>query len=255
MQFLIKFFLNFIPRHYLHYLAPLGLKIISLFLRGNKYEDPITSITYSRLLPYGRVHPRQNALAPDSISLERHRLFWLYLKEKTDFFYADLKVLHLAPELCFLKKFKKMSNLTYTTADLNSPWADVHFDVQDIPYKDESFDVVIANHLLEHIEDDIKAMTEFYRIMKKGGWGIFMVPVNYGNQKTFEDKSITKPEEREKHFWQDDHFRLYGQDYIQRLASVGFKVKIDNYSDTLPQNLIDRYALTKGEKVFFCQKR
>ena len=88
-------------------------------MRGDKFEDPINGKSYRKLLPYGRLNPRENALAPDSMSLERHRLIWLYLKEKTNFFTDDIKFLHIAPEYCFISLFKKQKNLDYTTADLN----------------------------------------------------------------------------------------------------------------------------------------
>ena len=109
-----------------------------------------------RKLFHGRLKSRENVLAPDSMSLERHRLMWLFLKQKTNFFNDKLKFLHIAPEYCFIKIFKSMKNLDYITGDLISPWADVKFDVHDIPFEDNSFDVVICNHVLEHVEDFTK---------------------------------------------------------------------------------------------------
>lgn len=254
MKKLASFILKTIPRHQLHSVAPVFLKIISLFYRGKRFEDPITGITYRKLLPYGRVKSRKNALAPDSISLERHRLFWLYLKQKTKFFEENLKVLHVAPEYCFLDRFGKMKNLDYTTGDLNSPWADVKFDAHNIPFEDNSFDVIFANHLLEHVENDIKVMQEFYRLIKPGGWGIFMVPMDVSRKETYEDPTITDPKEREKHFWQDDHVRLYGLDYPDRLASVGFEVVRENFIETLGDELATRYCLPKKEPIYLCKK-
>ena len=154
MKYIISLVTRLIPRHYLHHVSHFFLRIFSLFMRGNQFEDPINGYTYRKLLPYGRLRPRENALAPDSISLERHRLIWLYLKEKTNFFSDNLKFLHIAPEYCFIKLFKNQKNLDYTTADLNSPWADVKMDVHDIPFEDNSFDVIMCNHVLEHVQDD-----------------------------------------------------------------------------------------------------
>ena len=132
----------------------------------------------TKTLPYGRLSSRErNALAPDSMSLERHRLMWLFMKEKP----ISSKIifaLHIAPEYCFIKIFKEMKNIDYTTGDLISPWADVKMDVHDIPFEENSFDVVICNHVLEHVEDAHKSNeAEFYRVMKPGGWGIFQVPI------------------------------------------------------------------------------
>lgn len=223
-------------------------------MRGTKFEDPINGITYRKLLPYGRINPRENALAPDSMSLERHRLIWLFLKEKTNFFNDKIKFLHIAPEFCFIKLFKNQSNLDYTTADLNSPWADVKMDVHEIPFEEETFDVIMCNHVLEHVEDAHKVMTEFYRVMKKGGWGIFQVPIDTNREETFDDPSITDPKEREKHYWQADHLRLFGKDYGKKLSAAGFEVIEDPFVNLLDPELIDRYALPKGEIIYLCQK-
>lgn len=188
------------------------------------------------------------------MSLERHRLLWLYLKEKTSFFSENLKLLHVAPEYCFIKRFKSLKNLEYTTADLNSPWADVKMDIQDIPFSDNSFDVIMCNHVLEHVDDDKKAISEFFRVMKPGGWGIFQVPIDSTKEKTFEDKSITDPKQREKLFWQSDHVRLYGRDYGAVLASSGFNVTEEDYVMKLDKTLVTRYALPENEIIYLCNK-
>ncbi len=255
MKLLISLATRLIPRHYLQHVSHFFLRIFSLFLRGNKFEDPINGKTYRKLLPYGRLKSRENALAPDSMSLERHRLMWLYMKEKTNFFSEKLKFLHIAPEYCFIKLFKGMKNLDYTTGDLISPWADVKMDVHDIPFEENTFDVVICNHVLEHVQDDNKVMREFYRVMKKGGWGIFQVPLDNNNPRTEEDPSVTDPKERERLYGQDDHVRQYGQDYADRLAAAGFSVRVDDFVNTLDPALVERYALPKGELIYFCQKQ
>lgn len=254
MNKIISFVTRFIPRHLLQRVAHLFLQVLSIFYRGNKIEDPINGITYRKILPYGRVHPRENALAPDSMSLERHRLIWLYLKEKTDFFTAEHKFLHMAPEYCFLRLFKKLDNIEYVTGDLVSPWAEHHFDAHAIPFEDNSFDVVMANHLLEHVEDDQQVMREFYRVMKPGGWGIFQVPVDYNNPKTEEDKNVTDPAERERLYWQRDHVRLFGMDYGDRLRAAGFEVTEDRYAAEIGAELQQRYALMSDEILYFCRK-
>tara|TARA_B100001142_G_scaffold91889_1_gene93687 strand:- start:469 stop:1236 length:768 start_codon:yes stop_codon:yes gene_type:complete len=254
MKLVISLATRIIPRHYLQHVSHFFLQIFSFFLRGNKFEDPINGKTYNKLLPYGRLRSRENVLAPDSMSLERHRLMWLYMKEKTNFFTAKLKFLHIAPEYCFIKLFKKMENIDYITGDLISPWADIKMDVHNIPFDENSFDVVICNHVLEHVEDDRKVMTEFYRIMKPGGWGIFQVPIDRNSKVTLEDPSITDPKERERLYGQNDHVRQYGLDYYDRLVTAGFKVTADDYINTLDNELVQRYALAKGELVYFCEK-
>ena len=254
MKLLISIATRIIPRHYLQHVSHFFLRIFSLFLRGNKFEDPINGKTYRKLLPYGRLKPRENAIAPDSLSLERHRLMWLFLKNKTNFFTDKLKFLHIAPEYCFIKIFKGMKNLDYLTADLISPWADVKMDVHDIPFELNTFDVVICNHVLEHVDDADKVMKEFYRVMKPGGWGIFQVPIDYNNSVTIEDRSVTDPRERERLYWQSDHLRLFGRDYGDKLTAAGFKVTESNFINEIDPKLVERYALDKNEIVYYCQK-
>ena len=148
-----------------------------------------------------------------------------------------------------------MKNLDYTTGDLISPWADVKFDVHEIPFDDNTYDVVICNHVLEHVEDDEKVMKEFYRVMKPGGWGIFQVPIDKESKKTQEDKLITDPKDRERLYWQSDHVRLYGLDYGKKLSQSGFKVTESDFINEIDPKLVKRFALPEGEIVYFCEKK
>ena len=111
------------------------------------------------------------------------------------------------------------------TADLESPLATLHFDVQSIPMDDCSVDAVICNHLLEHVEDDRRAMRELYRVLHSGGWGIMLVPEERNRATTFEDDTITDPKLRTELFGQYDHRRIYGRDYDDRLREAGFRVE------------------------------
>ena len=251
---LFKSILNTIPRPYLIKISYLVRPFLNVYYKGNKFEDPIDGKTFRKILPYGYGKQRENALSPSTLSLERHRLLWLYLKQETDFFTVPKKVLHIAPEQCFINRFKKLKNLDYITADLYSPIVDVKADILNLPFKDNSFDVVLCNHVLEHIEDDKKAMQELYRVLKPNGFGIFQVPQDIQLDKTYEDFSITSPEERAKHFGQYDHVRVYGKDYFNRLREVGFTVKEVDYTKKLPTNLVERYCLTKGEILPVCYK-
>ena len=147
-----------------------------------------------------------------------------------------------------------MKNLDYTTGDLISPWADVKMDVHNIPFPENTFDVVICNHVLEHVDDSDVVMKEFYRVMKPGGWGIFQVPIDLESKTTKEDKSITDPKEREKLYWQSDHLRLFGLDYPDKLRNAGFKVTESNFINQIEKDLIIRYALPKDEIIYLCEK-
>jgi ubiquinone/menaquinone biosynthesis C-methylase UbiE len=127
-------------------------------------------------------------------------------------------------------------------------------DLHNAPFEDNSFDVVFCNHVLEHVEDDKQCMSELYRVMKPGGFGIFQVPIDYTREKTYEDKSITSPEDREKHFWQKDHVRLYGLDYPTRLTAAGFKVTCDKIAKEIPSDQSEKLRLPMEEEVYYCVK-
>lgn len=249
-----KFFLNSLPRPALIKISLWIRPIIAFLLKGNQFTDPIDGKSFRYFLPYGYGKIRYNVLSPSTLSLERHRLMWLFLKNKTDFFSAPKKVLHIAPEQCFIKLFRNQQNLDYLTTDLHSPLADVKADILDLPFDDNSFDIVFCNHVLEHIIDDQKAMSELYRVIKKGGFGIFQVPQDLSLEKTYEDFSITNPKERAAHFGQYDHVRIYGQDYFNRLEKVGFEVHPINLSSELSSELINLYRLTENEIIPYCKK-
>jgi SAM-dependent methyltransferase len=227
---------------------------VAFFLRGSTYTDPIDGKSYRRFLPYGYAKVRENVLAPGTLSLERHRLFWLYLKNETTFFSAPLRVLHFAPEQAFVQKFKKQKNLTYTTTDLNSPIADVKADICDLPFKDNSFDFIICNHVLEHIPDDTKAMQELYRVLAPLGTAIVQVPYDAKREITYQDDTITDQSERTRIFGQYDHLRVYGMDYFKKLSSIGFDVNALDYTSSISSEDIERYRLCKGELLPVCKK-
>ena len=254
MKRLFKFFLNLIPRPLLIKFSYLIRPVLTLFMRGDKHTDPIDGKQFKSFLPYGYENPRENVLAPSTLSLERHRLLWLYLKNETDFFTTPHKVLHFAPEQAFYKRFRKLKNLDYTTTDLNSPLADVKADICNLPFDDNSYDIILCNHVLEHIPDDTKAMQELYRILKPGGWGIFQIPQDLKRETTFEDDTITDKKERAKIFGQYDHVRIYGRDYFDKLRSVGFKVEEVDYTSKLPPEEVEQYRLAKGEIIPLVQK-
>ena len=253
---IFKSILNTIPRPWLIKVSYTVRPLIAFWLKGNTYTDPIDEKSFRKFLPYGYGKQRKNALSPSTLSLERHRLMWLFLKNDTTFFTSKtkLKVLHIAPEQCFLDIFKKQQNLTYTTSDLESPIADVKADICDLPFKDNSFDVVFCNHVLEHITDDKKAMQELFRVMKKGGFGIFQIPQDMSREKTFEDNSIIDKKERTEIFGQYDHVRVYGKDYFNKLRSVGFKVEEIDYTKKITTEKLERFCLMKGEILPVCYK-
>lgn len=247
--------LNTIPRPQLIKLSNWLRPIIALFLRGTQYTDPIDGKSYRKFLPYGYEKIRKNVLAPGTFSLERHRLFWIYLKNETDFFSSTKKkLLHFAPEQAFINQFKKIKNLDYTTTDLKSPLADVKADICNLPFKDNEFDYIFCNHVLEHIPDDTKAMSELFRVLAPNGIGIFQIPQDLSREVTFEDHSITDPKERAKIFGQYDHVRVYGRDYFEKLRKNGFDVTAVDYTKKLSKEEIEQYRLAQGELIPVCRK-
>lgn len=254
MKYLISLLIRFVPRPILQRISHIPLKVYALFMRGNNVECPVCSHKFTKFLPYGRLNPRENALCPNCLALERHRLMHLYLKERTTFFSEPHSVLHIAPEYCFLERFKSLANLQYLTADIESPLADVKMNIEAIQYPNDSFDVIFCNHVLEHVENFDQATSELYRVLKPGGWAILQSPQNMAMETTLEDPTITDPRERERVFLQSDHLRLFGKDYGLQLAKAGFQVKEDHFVHEMPEELVQRFALPKEEIVYFCQK-
>ena len=254
MKYLFSWALRFIPRKYLQLYSRLIIKLIGFFHKGKGVICPICSHEYRKFLPFGR-KSRPNALCPSCLSLERHRLIWLYLTQQTSFFEEHQKVLHVAPEACLVGKFETSPNLEYITADLESPLAKVKMDIHKIPFEPDTFDVAFCNHVMEHVDDDIKAMSELCRVLKPGGWAIIQIPLFHPvPEKTFEDKTITSPREREKIFGQDDHVRLYGKDYPDRLRSVGFQVKEDGFINKFSEDEVYKFGLPAREVLYVCHK-
>lgn len=253
MKKIYGWLLRTIPRPILIRMSYVFRWFAPLFLKGNKVECPVCEKKFRKFLPYGTFQ-RDNVLCPNCLTLERHRLFWLYLKQKTDFFTKPHNVLHIAPEQCFYKTFRNMKSIKYTTADLVSPLADVKMDLHHMPFEDNSYDVIFCNHVLEHVEDSHQCMTELYRVLSPGGFAIMQVPIDYTREKTYEDKSITSEADREKHFWQKDHVRLFGMDYPDKLSVAGFKVENNKMAAEVPTELADRYRLQKEEILFVCRK-
>ena len=252
MKSAISFVIRYIPRSFLQRVSPLVMKVFARMNKGNAVQCPVCEHSYSKFLPYVRI-ARPNALCPNCLALERHRLMWLFLREKTDFFTSNLRVLHIAPEHCFIERFEALPNLDYVTADIESPLAKVKMDVHDIPFPDNSFDVVFCNHVLEHVTDDLKACSEFNRVLRPGGWGILQSPV-YNLERTLEDNSITDAAEREQIFGQRDHVRKYGKDYATRLRNSGIKIEENLFVKGLDPTLVSKFALPIDETIFVCRK-
>lgn len=199
---------------------------------------------------------KYTAICPSCGSMDRERLYKLYIEKETNLQHSYSKVLHVAPETQLRKWLQSFKNITYVCGDLY-PSDDLmeKIDITDIKnYSDESFDVIICSHVLEHIPDDLRAMSELYKVLKKGGWGIIQVPIALNLKETFEDPSITTPEERLRVFGQADHVRIYAKDYVDRLKSVGFKVKEFNYAQKYGLSEAQKYGLSDTDVLYVVEK-
>jgi len=219
---------------------------------GKGTTCPICDKTSRKFIPYIR-NSKVNARCPKCKSLDRHRLLWLYFKDNPGLFKRGMNLLHFAPEPCFENEFIRMKDINYITADLDPAAAMIQMDITNICYEDNYFDAIICNHVLEHVEDDKKAMQELYRVLNLGGWAVLMIPVDINRKETYEDFSKITPEDRLKHFEQEDHVRIYGFDYIDRLKNAGFDVSANNYIQVLSDNIIGKHKL-KDEIIYFCRK-
>jgi len=223
---------------------------------------PVCESKFREFEPFGLMK-RDNARCPGCGSLERHRLLWKYLNDKTTFFNKDIKIrlLHFAPEKCFYDRFSVNKNIDYVPCDIY-PQAYAYqgvkeiikVDITHLPFEQNNFDVILCIHVLEHIPDDWKALSELYRVMKEKGWGIFQAPLDDKRKVTYEDFTITKPKDREKAFGQHNHVRKYGQDYKDRLKNAGFTVTADDYIKSFSNEELFRYGLQPDEIIYFCRK-
>lgn len=240
---LTKYALNHLSRPTIQRIAGVVIPIMGVAMRGNRVECPVCGKRFRKFFAYGYVAQRGGALCPHCMSLERHRLLWLWLNRHSDLFTAPHRLLHIAPEHCYLRRLERVLGENYVTADLESPLAKVKLDVQQMPFGEGEFDVVICNHILEHIESDRRALEEIFRVMRNGGWGILLSPIDWGREQSYEDPTKTTPEERREAFGQPDHLRIYGRDYADRLRSVGFEVDEIRATDFLTAEEITRYGI------------
>jgi len=251
MKSIIALLIRYVPRKYLQRVSGLGMKVLAVLYSGTGVVCPICGSSFRKFLPYGRIKPRQNALCPKCLSLERHRLIWLYLRDETDVLTRPQQILHIAPEACFMQRLEAIHGDQYITADIESPLAKIKADIHQLPFANNTFDVVLCNHVLEHVRDDISAMREITRTMKRQAFAILQVPFFRPiEDSTYENTAITAPRDRERIFGQADHVRKYGHDYPIRLKRGGLTPIESDYVDRLSDEDRKKYGLVKGEIIY-----
>ncbi|MBE6505273.1 MAG: class I SAM-dependent methyltransferase [Methanobrevibacter millerae] len=205
----------------------------------------------------------KEVMCPACGSHERYRAIWLYLENNKELLENHKKVLHFAPEIHFKELFES-KDVEYHGVDLNPerhPFVEEKVDIQDIPYNENYFDLIICSHVLEHVPDDIKALNELRRVLKPGGVALILVPMNgisynlpYDESKTLEKEEYNTPELRDKYYGQFDHLRLYGTDFKERILESGFELLSEDFIKRLGMETIERYALIRDERIYECTK-
>lgn len=248
------------------------LRLRGFYYSGDRFECPVCQHRFRTFLPGGFDLPvikekqiigsgyRENDICPLCQSTDRDRLVYVFLKNKTNLLTGQNTLLHVAPEPTLYRRFKRNRNIHYFPVtkyqeglyyENKLPSA----DLLDLQFEGETFDWIICNHVLEHIEDDSKALSEIYRVLKPGGKAILQVPISFILEKTYENPKIITKEEREKHFGQFDHVRIYANDYVQRLEAAGFQVEvIEQKNITNNIERLKKFALNPKEKLFLCTR-
>ncbi|MGD8306083.1 MAG: methyltransferase domain-containing protein [Ignavibacteria bacterium] len=240
------------PKKIFPCLRDIYYRINRFIYSGKRYHCPICEKDYKKFLT--GAGNKLNSRCPGCGTAERHRLLWLYLQNKLNIFNKDLQLLDIAPDQTIQKKLKASTNINYLSVDLESAFAMKKMDLTKLEFDDNKFDGVICYHVLEHIGNDRKALSEMFRVLKPGGWAILQSPVDMDREYTFEDPTITSPQEKLKYFGQEDHVRIYGRDYTKRLKEAGFDVIEDNYILEFDDRKISLYGLDKDEIIYLCKK-
>jgi SAM-dependent methyltransferase len=231
------------------------IRFTGLFYRGQNFKCNLCGKTFRKMIPYGNT-PRPNAKCPNCLSLERTRVLWFYLKNNVIDNTQQLKVLHFAPEYGLKKVLHNYRNLEYKNVDLDPDLADEVVDITNIPYPENSFDLILCSHVLGHVPDEKKAVDELYRVLKPNGQALVQTIINWNLEETFEDAKITSANERLEKYTEPDLVRLHGADFAERLQKSGFQVEAIDYASLLGDETKKHLSLGNGDReiIFKCTK-
>jgi SAM-dependent methyltransferase len=246
--------LRFFKKSILPSLLDMLLAVRSLLFIGRRYTCPCCGWKLRAFTRGGTsLKVRQRGYCPRCNSKARHRRDWLFLEQKTDLFVDHLRLLEVSPKYSLSRRFVRMPNLEYVGVDLRiHPNVSARMDITAIAVRSKTFDAVICIHVLEEITEDHQAIRELFRVIRPGGWALITVPTQL-DQKTYEDPTITDPQERERAFGELAHVRIYGHDLVERLEACGFQVKLDLGIDVDAQTK-EKYGLNDDENIFYCTK-
>ena len=225
-------------------------RLIGFWLRGRAVTCPLCGRSYRR---FQRDRAGYDSFCPRCGSRARHRVLWLALSRSAVLRSPGLRVLHLAPEHGLELALRALPGVRYLSADLSHPRAMEHFDLHDIPHADGTFDLVLCSHVLEHVADDARVISELFRVTAPGGETIVMVPFDPRRASTLEDPSLVTAAQRREAYWAEDHVRLYGNDLADRLAAPGFAVEVDRFALDCDDATAARYGLRRDELLFRCR--
>lgn len=212
---------------------------------------PICGYACARFLDWSPAY--RNVECPRCHSHPRQRSLYLYLTRRTAFFRSPMSVLDIGPSRSLSAVFRHLGHLKYVTADLHQA-CDLKFDIHRIPLPNHCFDAILCSHVLEHVRDDRKALQELHRILKPHGWAYLQVPIDHNRSVTLQDPAINTPELRLKHYWDRDHVRLYGRDYLGRLQAAGFTVDVIDVLTFVQRAEAEHFGLDTAESLYFAKR-